>query len=122
MCLRGLGVEDESIGDSQLSASSSVNGHAAEKGRLDGTSCWIPSGSLQAAGQWLQVDLGGTRKVTGVVIQGCPQEDKWMTSLKLQHSMDGKTWTDYTADEPVRPLVVGLVLLHGNAPEGRIHH
>ncbi|KAK7896517.1 hypothetical protein WMY93_021842 [Mugilogobius chulae] len=38
------------------------------------------------------------KKVTGIVIQGCPQDDHWITKFKLQHSVDGTTWKDYTAD------------------------
>lgn len=36
--------------------------------------------------------------MTGIVIQGCPQNDHWVTKFKIQHSMNGLTWTDYTAD------------------------
>lgn len=54
-----------------------------------------------ATSSWIQVNLGQTRKVTGIVIQGCPQNDHWVTKFKLQHSMDGATWTDYTADGKV---------------------
>ena len=50
---------------------------------------------------WIQADLGQVRKVTGVVIQGCPNEDHWVTKFKVQHSMDGSTWTAYTADGEV---------------------
>lgn len=53
---------------------------------------------LTAASSWIQVNLGETRKVTGIVIQGCPQNDHWVTKFKIQHSMNGLTWTDYTAD------------------------
>lgn len=54
-----------------------------------------------ASSSWIQVNLGQTRKVTGIVIQGCPQNDYWVTKFKLHHSMDGLTWTDYTADGEV---------------------
>lgn len=54
-----------------------------------------------ATSSWIQVNLGQTRKVTGIVIQGCPHNDHWLTKFKLQHSMDGTTWTDYTADGQV---------------------
>lgn len=54
-----------------------------------------------ATSSWIQVNLGQTRKVTGIVIQGCPQGDHWLTKFKLQHSMDGATWTDYTTDGAV---------------------
>ena len=54
-----------------------------------------------ATSSWIQVNLGQTRKVTGIVIQGCPQYDYWITKFKIQHSMDGSAWTDYTADGDV---------------------
>ncbi|XP_074546917.1 uncharacterized protein LOC141805663 [Halichoeres trimaculatus] len=96
VCLHGLGVEDGNITDSQLAASSSIGGFSASQARLNGNSCWRPSGSVTSS--WIQVNLGQTRKVTGIVIQGCPQSDYWVTKFKIQHSMDGATWTDYTAD------------------------
>lgn len=56
---------------------------------------------LAATSSWIQVNLGETRKVTGIVIQGCPQGDNWVTKFKIQHSMDGASWTDYIADGAV---------------------
>ncbi|KAK5617685.1 hypothetical protein CRENBAI_001663 [Crenichthys baileyi] len=96
VCLHGLGVEDGNITDFQLSASSSIGSFTANKARLNGNSCWMPSGS--ATSSWIQVNLGQTRKVTGIVIQGCPHNDHWVTKFKLQHSMDGASWTDYSSD------------------------
>ncbi|XP_047200502.1 macrophage mannose receptor 1 [Hippoglossus stenolepis] len=95
-CLHGLGVEDGNITDSQLSASSSIGAFTPNKARLNGNSCWMPSGNPTSS--WIQVDLGQTRKVTGIVIQGCPHNEHWLTKFKIQHSMDGATWTDYTGD------------------------
>lgn len=54
-----------------------------------------------ATSSWIQVNLGKARKVTGIVIQGCPQNDHWLTKFKVHHSMDGRTWKDYTADGEV---------------------
>ncbi|KAM3599721.1 uncharacterized protein V6R79_010309 [Siganus canaliculatus] len=96
VCLHGLGVEDGNVTDSQLSASSSSGSFTPNKARLNGASCWMPSGS--ATSSWIQVNLGEQKKVTGIVLQGCPQSDNWVTKYKLQHSADGSTWTDYTAD------------------------
>lgn len=45
VCLHGLGVEDGNITNSQLSASSSVNSFTPDKARLNGDSCWMPSGA-----------------------------------------------------------------------------
>ncbi|XP_030005898.1 macrophage mannose receptor 1 [Sphaeramia orbicularis] len=96
VCLHGLGVEDLNITDSQLSASSSVGFFTPNEARLNGDSCWMPSGNPTSS--WIQVNLGQKRKVTGIVIQGCPNNDHWVTKFKVQHSLDGTTWTDYTAD------------------------
>ncbi|XP_005917437.1 macrophage mannose receptor 1 [Haplochromis burtoni] len=96
VCLHGLGLERGNISDAMLSASSSIGSFTPNKARLNGNSCWMPSGN--AASSWIQVNLGETRKVTGIVIQGCPQNDHWVTKFKIQHSMNGLTWTDYTAD------------------------
>lgn len=57
--------------------------------------------SVLATSSWIQVNLGQTRKVTGIVIQGCPQDDHWITKFKIQHSKDGTTWTEYSADGDV---------------------
>lgn len=125
VCLHGLGVEDGSIPDEQLSASSSIGSYTPSKARLNGDFCWKPSGSgthapkkahlLSYLGQkntklyvcpaatssWIQVNLGQTRKVTGIVIQGCSDGENWITKYKLQHSIDGISWKDYTADGDV---------------------
>lgn len=45
VCLHGLGVEDGLVTDSQLTASSSTGGFTPDKARLNGNSCWMPSGS-----------------------------------------------------------------------------
>lgn len=59
---------------------------------------------------WIQVNLGQARKVTGIVIQGCPQNDNWVTKFKIQHSMDGVDWTDYTADGAVSEEMTDFVV------------
>ncbi|KAM4634074.1 macrophage mannose receptor 1 [Polymixia lowei] len=101
VCLHGLGVEDGNITDYQLSASSSLGSFTPSKARLNGNSCWMPSGNPNS--NWIQVNLGQTRKVTGIVIQGCPMNDHWVTKFKVQHSVDGTTWTDHTVDGPFFP-------------------
>uniref|UniRef100_A0A3P9N6S8 F5/8 type C domain-containing protein n=1 Tax=Poecilia reticulata TaxID=8081 RepID=A0A3P9N6S8_POERE len=117
LCLHCLGVEDGNITDFQLSASSSIGAFTADKARLNGNSCWMPSGTSSS---WIQANLGETRKVTGIVIQGCPQNDHWVTKYKLQHSMDGASWTDYTADGDVSKTGFVLHLLRENICISRI--
>lgn len=96
VCLHGLGVENGTIPDTQLGASSSIGFFTPNQARLNGNSCWKPSGN--PASSWIQVNLGQPKRVTGIVLQGCPQSDHWVTRFKLQHSYDGSSWTDYTAD------------------------
>ncbi|XP_055010163.1 macrophage mannose receptor 1 [Boleophthalmus pectinirostris] len=96
VCLHGLGVEDGNITNAQLSASTSLGLNTPDKARLNGNSCWMPSGVPSSS--WIQVNLGQTKKVTGIVIQGCPQNDYWVTKFKVQHSVDEVIWKDYTAD------------------------
>lgn len=45
VCLHGLGVEDGNVTQAQLSASSSTGANTPDKARLNGDSCWMPSGS-----------------------------------------------------------------------------
>ncbi|KAL0965897.1 hypothetical protein UPYG_G00287390 [Umbra pygmaea] len=102
VCLESLGAaQGGTIPDSSFSASSSTDsGHGPSNGRLDSSSCWMPS---SAGNSWIQVNLGFAKKVTGVVMQGCKGADHWVYKFKLQHSIDGSTWTDYTADGGVLP-------------------
>ncbi|GAA6074574.1 macrophage mannose receptor 1, partial [Tachysurus ichikawai] len=95
VCVRGLGLEDGSITDSMLSASSSMAGKEARNARLKGSSCWMPSSTSNS---WIQVSLNEVKKITGVVIQGCPTADHWVTKFKVQTSVDGVSWIDYKVD------------------------
>ncbi|XP_026880092.2 macrophage mannose receptor 1 [Electrophorus electricus] len=98
VCVRGLGLEDRNITDSMLSASSALDGKDPSRARLNGDTCWMPS---SPANSWVQVSLSQPKKVTGVVIQGCPTADYWVTKFKVQTSTDGVSWTDYTAEGKV---------------------
>ncbi|CAH1272632.1 TNR [Branchiostoma lanceolatum] len=97
-CLEPLGMEDRSIPDSSITASSvrSVT-HKTYHGRLnslEGQSAWVAR--VNERGQWLQIDLDGTAVVHGVVTQGRATYDQWVTSYKLEHSWNGRSWTTIT--------------------------
>ncbi|XP_019614010.1 PREDICTED: uncharacterized protein LOC109461971 [Branchiostoma belcheri] len=86
------------IPDASFSASSELDaGHAAVYGNLgkvveDGTvHFWAPS--TDQAGEFLEVDLTQPLKISGVATKG--GGTRWLTKFKIQHSMDGSTWTDY---------------------------
>lgn len=58
------------------------------------------------ANSLIQVNVGQLKKVTGVVVQGCPASDNWVTKFRIQSSTDGVTWTDYTSDGGVSTSIV----------------
>ncbi|XP_062868150.1 macrophage mannose receptor 1 [Trichomycterus rosablanca] len=95
VCVRGLGMEDGNITDTMLSASSYTSGKGPTDARLNGNSCWMPS---SPSNSWIQVSLTESKKITGVKIQGCPTADHWVTKFKVQTSLDGASWTDYSND------------------------
>ncbi|XP_077976361.1 lactadherin-like [Styela clava] len=89
-CLLGLKIGD--IPDSAITVSS----HPAtlRYSRLDTPSeAWHPSGN-NPGHDWIMVDLGELRFVTGVVTQGRPTYDHWTTSFKVEYSDNGKKFTD----------------------------
>ncbi|XP_038068666.1 fibrinogen beta chain-like [Patiria miniata] len=108
-CGISLGMEDGSIHDSAISASSrytdedssrSTDNCQASHGRLNylGTSGgiiggWCPSSEPDS---WLQVDLGWRLQVEGVIIQGSfdPLEtwSEWVTEYQVQYSDDQSNW------------------------------
>ncbi|XP_072051539.1 EGF-like repeat and discoidin I-like domain-containing protein 3 [Amphiura filiformis] len=110
-CQEPLGLEDGRILDSQLNASTVWNdNHGPSNARLNRpaqfirntatmtTGAWSVGEKYNDTNQWIQVDLGVSTMVTGVLTQGrasnvnddcCPQ---WVTKFKVQYSNDGSYW------------------------------
>ncbi|XP_077985990.1 putative carboxypeptidase X1 [Glandiceps talaboti] len=90
-----VGVESGLLPDSQMTASTTYTSvHMPYYGRLNwcelsGVSCaWCGQNKVD---EWLQIDLGYSRKVTGVDTQGRDNASLWVTSFKLSYG-DGSTW------------------------------
>ena len=90
-----LGLENGTIPNAGITASSSHPGCETERCRLNAT----PSGGAHAWAalhnnnqQYLQVDLGKETLVTGVATQGRADCDQWVTRYKLSYSLDGMRW------------------------------
>ena len=64
-------------------------GHA--QSMLDSGQAW--SAKTNAVDQWMQIDLGALKPVTGVVTQGRTDADQWVTGYTISTSTDGSTWT-----------------------------
>lgn len=102
-CYQPLGMEDRSITDSQVTASS----FKAERnksfkpayGRLNNK----PSGAMGGAWcagatnkfQYLQIDLRKEMTLSGVATQGQIDQANWVAKYSIQHSKDGSNWKDY---------------------------
>ena len=41
---------------------------------------------------WLQISLYRQTLITGIIVQGREDEDQWVTSYKVQTSLDGNSW------------------------------
>ncbi|KAM3605223.1 uncharacterized protein V6R79_022465 [Siganus canaliculatus] len=97
-CSGMLGMVSGQISDAQISASSHADrGWVAENARLmTGRSGWTGQQTKQPfRNEWLQVDLGTDKLVSGVVIQGGKHRDRnvFMKKFKFGHSLDGEEWT-----------------------------
>ncbi|XP_019637229.1 PREDICTED: uncharacterized protein LOC109479680 [Branchiostoma belcheri] len=87
-----IGMESGFIPDESITASTEYSYYLrASEARLQGSSSWA-SGPLDLS-QWLQVDLGWMHPISGVITQGRPDRDQWVTSYKLQHSIFGDQFT-----------------------------
>ncbi|KAG2466118.1 MRC1 protein, partial [Polypterus senegalus] len=103
VCVRGLGMEDGNITNGQISSSSFKNDYGPEHARLKGKSCWMPSNS---DGSWIGVEFPEVKKITGIVLQGCPAADNWVKLYKVQISADGSEWV-YYEDEDKSTILTG---------------
>ncbi|XP_077381063.1 neuropilin-1a-like isoform X1 [Festucalex cinctus] len=109
-CSGMLGMLSGQISDGQISASSYANrGWVAENARLlTGRSGWTGQQTKQPfRNEWLQVDLGQDKMVSGVVIQGGKHYDKnvFMKKFKVGHSLDGEDWTMVNEENTTRPKI-----------------
>ncbi|XP_066270084.1 uncharacterized protein [Branchiostoma lanceolatum] len=111
-CLYLLGMESGAIPDDSITASSVhyEPGYEPYRGRLYGVAgegAW--RSKYNRIGEWLQVDLGEMKRVTGTIIQGWNGTDNWVTSYKLQYSTDRITWTTYAGSDESDMIFQGNV-------------
>ena len=91
MCLNRLGMEDGRIADGQITGSSvySNTGHHPTNARLSSTGAW--SAGANDLTQWIQVDLGQAKMVSGIVLQGRESYNQRVTRYKVQHGNGSAT-------------------------------
>ncbi|CAK8691309.1 unnamed protein product [Clavelina lepadiformis] len=86
----GVGMADGRVDDDDITASTHYdNQYLPKYGRLDQQSasghqgCWHPK--TVRVGEWLQVDLKTTTLVVGVVTQGDPQHQYWVSAFTISY-------------------------------------
>ncbi|KAI8516619.1 hypothetical protein Bbelb_052000 [Branchiostoma belcheri] len=109
ICHDPLGMESGSIPDGSITASTSYYNepYRARLNGVAGEGAW--SALTLDTSQWLQVDLGRIKSVSGTVIQGRRKDDRsqWVTSYKVQHSTSGTDWITYAGNDGVEMVFPG---------------
>ncbi|XP_031574102.1 EGF-like repeat and discoidin I-like domain-containing protein 3 [Actinia tenebrosa] len=107
-CENPLGMEDRTILDSQITASSTYyNNHpffAPSAARLNNQhvdsvtiGAWTAGGSQR--GEYIQVDLGRVKMVTKIATQGRPRHShEWVTEYSVSYSNNTMDWKNYYGD------------------------
>ncbi|XP_049639220.1 lactadherin [Suncus etruscus] len=104
-CADPLGLGDNRIPDKQITASSVFRtwGLSAFSwfpfyGRLDRQgkfNAWTAQSN--SASEWLQIDLGAQKRVTGIITQGARDfgHVQYVAAYKVAYSDNGMNWTEY---------------------------
>ena len=83
------------IDNSQISVSSETGTEKEKYGkqsaRLYSTYAWR-SKEKPSNSEYLQVDLGQIKTITGIAIQGDPDKDMRVTSFNFTYSVDNRSW------------------------------
>ncbi|XP_036211592.1 lactadherin isoform X3 [Myotis myotis] len=104
-CDEPLGMKDRTIPDKQITASSiyrtwglssfSWYPHYARLDQQGKFNAW--TAEKNSASEWLQIDLGSQKQVTGIITQGARDFGtiQYVAAYKVAHSNDGLKWTEY---------------------------
>ena len=104
-CEEPLGIESGNVTSVQFTASSFNGSFVAANAILNQKGAWVPAISDQH--QWLQIDLLRQVLVSGVVLQGSPDIEAWVTTYHVEYSLDGFSW-DLVNDENTQVEVSDL--------------
>ena len=104
-CQEPLGIESGKVTSGQFTASSFNESFIAANAVLNQKGSWVPTKSGQD--QWLQIDLYRQLLVSGVVIQGRPDIEGWVTRYKVEYALDGVSWKN-VRDENTKTEVCDL--------------
>ena len=97
-------MESGVISDTQITSSSELSDTSTaiyarfnQLSEINGTNdAWIAA--INDKNQWVEVNLYRQTVITGVIMQGNPSSDKWVTKYKVEISLDHTLW-EYVPDE-----------------------
>ena len=96
-----LGMADETILDSQITASSVWGIYQPWHGRLQNTKCW--AANTEDQNQWIEADFLKVVTVTGIETQGAGTSGEWVKKLNIAYKdADDADWS-YIMKRPEDP-------------------
>ena len=95
-------MQDDSIPDSDLNASSSWSYNKAADARLKSSGAWI---AYYNSGMWLQVALNSVTNITAIATQGSSTRYFWTKLYRLRGRLDRNVWQPY---RKVRGIFQGI--------------
>ena len=108
-CQEPLGVKSGNVTSDQFTASSFNGSFKAANAILHQRGAWVPATNDQH--QWLQIDLLRQVFVSGVVLQGRPDIEAWITTYHVEYALDGFSWElvkDENAQTEVRDIYLNI--------------
>ena len=89
-CQEPLGIESGNVTSDQFTASSFNGSFVASNAILNQQGAWVPATNDQH--QWLQIDLHRQVLISGVMIQGRPDFEEWVTTYHVEYALYGSSW------------------------------
>ncbi len=111
-CSEEMGMRSGKITNSQLTAKSTWAGCDPFLARLHNSAgCWC-SANKSPASDFIQVDFGALRLITGIAIQGHPSNTNiYVKKFVLQYSEDGIVWKYYMDESNSFKYFKGLEII-----------
>ena len=76
-------MEDESIENSQITASSTYSSFVPGNGRLNGNSHWEAYSNSEP--YWIQIDFQVSVEISGLQVQGSSDSEEWTKTMKVEY-------------------------------------
>ena len=78
---QGCSDDLTALATTRISSSSSANGKPSYNAIIDSSVAWCAA--TTATTEYILIDLGAARRITGVGIQGDSENDNWATKFKI---------------------------------------